>query len=123
MRKTLLTKLKWMVKTDRKYLKKKKEEERGKNPFEGPIDDDVVIVDGKGNAIRVPQGNWLTGTNDGKWIQERTPDGTKNGQATGLRLDGGHKPSPVHTDPRSLNPHAHVPGITNTDGTPWLPIN
>jgi len=23
---------------------------------------------------------------------------------------------------RAWKPHAHVPGVTNSDGTPWLPI-
>ena len=101
------------------------EEERKKyntNPFAGPVSGDVVAVDEAGNAIKVPQGNWLTGTKDGKWIQERTPDGTTKGQETGTRKDGGHKPGPQHTDPRSLEPHGHVPEVTNPDGTPWLPI-
>lgn len=101
------------------------EEERRKyntNPFDGAVSGDVVVVDEAGNAIKVPQGNWLTGTKDGKWIQERTPDGTTKGQETGTRKDGGHKPGPQHTDPRSLEPHGHVPGVTNSDGTPWLPI-
>ncbi len=92
------------------------------NPFDCPVDEDVVVVDNEGNAIKVPQGNWLTGTKDGNWIQERAPNGTEKGQATGLRKDGGHNPSPVHTDPRSLEPHAHVPGVVNADGTPWLTI-
>lgn len=56
-------------------------------------------------------------------MQERSPNGTKNEQATSLRIEGGHNPSPAHTDPRSLKPHAHVPGVANIDGTPWLPIN
>ncbi len=101
------------------------EEERRKyntNPFGGPVSGDVVVIDKAGNAIKVPQGNWLTGTKDGKWIQERTPDGTTKGQETGIRKDGGRKPGPQHTDPRSLEPHGHVPGVTNSDGTPWLPI-
>lgn len=92
------------------------------NPFDGPVDEDVVIVDENGNAIKIPAGNWATGTKDGKWIQERAPDGTSKGKETGTRKDGGHKPGPQHTDPRSLGPHAHVPEVTNPDGTPWLPI-
>jgi hypothetical protein len=46
----------------------------------------------------------------------RGPDGTP----TGLRLDGPHSPV-THPDPRAQAPHAHVPGVTNPDGTPWLP--
>ena len=104
------------------YRTETEEKKKSTNPFDGPINDDVVVIDPQGNAINIPQGNWLTGTKDGKWIQERTPDGTTKGRETGTRKDGGHKPSPSHTDPRSLKPHAHVPGITNPDGTPWLPI-
>ena len=34
----------------------------------------------------------------------------------------GHKPS-TPADPRAQIPRAHVPGVTNSDGTPWLPVN
>ncbi len=101
------------------------EEERRKyntNPFDGAVSGDVVVVDEAGNAIKVPQGNWLTGSKDGKWIQEMQPGKTPDGQATGTRKDGGHPPGPKHTDPRALEPHSHVPGVTNPDGTPWLPV-
>ena len=92
------------------------------NPFDGPVDDDVVVVDGAGNAIKVPSGNWLTGSKDGKWIQEMQPGKTPEGQETGTRKDGGHPIGPKHKDPRSFEPHGHVPDVRNPDGTPWLPI-
>lgn len=92
------------------------------NPFEGPIDEDVVIVDEDGNAIKVPPGNWLTGTKDGKWIQEMKPGVGPKGQPTGQRKDGGGHPPPKHTDVRANKPHAHVPDVINPDGTDWLPI-
>ncbi len=102
-----------------KALDAKKKKEQNTNPFDGPVDDQVFIGDAKGNIIPVPEGHQLGGSKDGKCIQEKD----KDGEATGLRKDGkGHPPSPVHQDPRSQNPHAHVPGITNPDGTPWLPI-
>lgn len=82
----------------------------------------MVVVDEAGNAIKVPEGNWLTGSRDGKWIQEMKPGATPDGEAIGKRKDGGHPVGPKHTDPRSLEPHAHVPGVTNPDGTPWLPL-
>ena len=63
------------------------------------------IVDEAGNAIKVPQGNWLTGTKDGKWIQ------VKDG--------GGHT---REKDVRGREPHSYIPGVLNPDGTPWLPI-
>jgi len=37
----------------------------------------------------------------------------------GVRIDAGHT---KHTDPRAQQPHAHVPGILNPDGSPWLQI-
>jgi hypothetical protein len=64
--------------------------------FNGPVDD-------KGNAIRVPQGNRLTDSDDGK--------------STGTRKDGGHPLKPKHPDSRAWEPHTHVSGITNPDGT------
>jgi len=93
---------------------------RNTNPFEGPVSEDVYIGDSDGNIIPVPENYQLGGSKDGSCIQQKDSDG----KATGLRKDGkGHPPSVVHQDPRSQEPHAHVPGITNSDGTPWLPIN
>jgi hypothetical protein len=59
-------------------------------------------------------GESMTGSPDSKWLQVRGPDG----EPTGERLDDGH---PSHADPRAQAPHIHVPGVTNPDGTPWLP--
>jgi len=90
------------------------------NPFEGAVDGEIYIGDAQGNIIPVPQGHQLEGTKDGKWIQIKD----KDKKETGTRKDGGHPPGPKHKDdPRSWEPHAHVPGVTNPDGTPWLPIN
>jgi hypothetical protein len=84
------------------------------------VSEDVYIGDSDGNIIPVPENYQLGGSKDGSCIQQKDSDG----KATGLRKDGkGHPPSVVHQDPRSQEPHAHVPGITNSDGTPWLPIN
>jgi hypothetical protein len=44
------------------------------------------------------------------------------GEQTGTRKDGGHPKGPKHPDPRAWEPHGHRPGISNPDGTPWLPI-
>ena len=77
----------------------------------------VIAVDSKGNAIPLRSGEYLTGSKDGRWIQVRDA----NGNPTGMRIDGPHSPK-THSDPRALEPHAHVPGVTNEDGTPWLPI-
>lgn len=79
--------------------------------------------DAEGNIIPVPENNWLTGSKDGKWIQVREPSENSRGKLTGVRKDEGHPEGPKHSDPRSLKPHGHRPGVTNPDGTPWLPIH
>ena len=76
------------------------------------------VVDSKGNTIHLKPGETFTSSPDGKWIQARGPDG----KPTGLRLDGPHNRS-THKDPRALQTHGHVPGVTNPDGTPWLSVN
>ena len=87
------------------------------NPFTGPVDKPVTIVDPAGNAIPVGAGEQVTGSPDGRWIQVRDD----KGNPTGTRLDGPHNPS-SHSDPRAQKPHGHVPGANNPDGTPWLPV-
>ncbi|EQM86254.1 hypothetical protein L681_05870 [Stenotrophomonas maltophilia MF89] len=77
----------------------------------------TIYVDSKGNAIPTPPGGNIEGSPDGRFVQAKGPDG----QPTGVRIDGGHKPS-THPDPRAQQPHGHVPGVSNADGTPWLPI-
>ena len=104
-------------------LKKQNFPRIGFELIDGPVDEDVMIVDSAGNTIPVKGGNLLTGSKDGKWIQERQPAKDPKGVATGLRKDGGGHPQGLkHLDPRSRKPHGHVPGVTNPDGTPWLPI-
>jgi hypothetical protein len=76
-----------------------------------------MVVDPHGNTVPLKNGETTTGSPDGKYLQVRGADG----QPTGLRIDGPHKDA-THSDPRALVPHAHVPGVTNPDGTPWLPI-
>lgn len=78
---------------------------------------DRVIVDSRGNAIPLKPGEYITGSKDGVWRQVRDPQGNP----TGMRMDGPHSPN-AHADPRALQPHSHVPGVTNSDGTPWLPV-
>jgi hypothetical protein len=75
------------------------------------------IVDKDGNAFELKPGESFVGSPDGKYIQVRGRDG----KPTGLRKDGPHNPT-THKDPRALRPHCHVPGVTNPDGTPWLPV-
>ncbi len=78
----------------------------------------TFVVDAKGNVIPLQPGETLTGSPNGQWLQVRDADGNP----TGMRLDGGHSPA-SHPDPSAQVPHAHVPGVTNPNGTPWLPVN
>jgi YD repeat-containing protein len=88
------------------------------NPYAGPVSNPVTVVDGKGNAIPVKAGEQIQGSKDGRFTQVKDA----NGNPTGVRIDGAHNPT-THPDPRAQQPHAHVPGETNPDGTPWLPMN
>jgi hypothetical protein len=88
------------------------------NPYAGPVSAPVTVVDPKGNAVPVKPGEQIQGSKDGRWAQVKDA----NGQPTGTRIDGGH-PASTHSDPRAQVPHAHVPGVKNADGTPWLPVN
>jgi len=76
------------------------------------------IVDSRGNVIPLKPGETFTSSPNAQWIQVRDAAGNP----TGLRLDGAH-PLRTHPDPRAQVPHGHVPGVTNPDGTPWLPVN
>ncbi len=74
-------------------------------------------VDPRGNTLPTPPGGKVTGSPDGRFLQARDAAGNP----TGVRVDGPHRPA-GHPDPRAQQPHGHVPGVTNPDGTPWLPI-
>ncbi len=101
-----------------KALEEEKKKKHNTNPFDGPVSDDVFVVDPNGNVIKVPQDHQLGSSEDGKCIQVKD----NKGKQTGTRMDGkGHAGS--HSDPKAKQPHAHVPGLTNDDGTPWLPIH
>ena len=87
------------------------------NPYAGPVDQPVVVVDQNGNAIPVNQGESVSSSKNGDYQQVKD----KNGEPTGVRLDrGGHK---NQSDPAARDPHGHVPGATTPDGNPHLPIN
>lgn len=87
------------------------------NPYSGPVDQPVVVVDKNGNAIPVNEGEQVKGSPNGDYQQVLGPDG----KPTGVRLDrGGH---PNQRDPAAQGPHGHVPGVTTPDGNPHLPIN
>jgi hypothetical protein len=87
------------------------------NPYAGPVDKPVTVVDPKGNAIPVGEGQRINSSPKGDYQQVLD----KNGKPTGDRLDaGGHR---KQTNPRAQRPHAHRPKVTNEDGDPHLPIN
>jgi len=86
------------------------------NPYSGPVNSPVTVVDSNGNAIPVGAGQQITASPNGDYQQVRDA----NGSPTGVRLDrGGHA---GQSDPAAQGPHAHVPGVTN-NGNPHLPIN
>ena len=87
------------------------------NPFAGPVKERIFAVDLHGNAILVEPGEQLTGSPNGSFLQVKDAEGNP----TGMRIDGPHNPL-RHMDLRALQPHAPIPGITNEDGTLWLPI-
>jgi RHS repeat-associated protein len=87
------------------------------NPYEGPIDAPLMVVDRDGNAIPVNTGERMTTSKNGDFQQVRDVNGKENG----VRLDrGGHK---NQSDPKASAPHAHQPGVTDSTGNPHLPIN
>lgn len=83
-----------------------------------PSSDGKFIVDPKGSVLPLKPGETFTSSPNAQWIQVRDAAGNP----TGLRLDGPHPPR-THPDLRAQVPHGHVPGVTNPDGTPWLPVN
>ena len=86
------------------------------NPYDGPVDESVIVVDGDGNAIPVEAGEQITSSPNGDYQQVRDKDGKENG----IRMDkGGHK---GQSDPKAQGPHGHRPNVTTEDGNPHLPL-
>ncbi|MBG4128991.1 RHS repeat protein, partial [Pseudomonas aeruginosa] len=86
------------------------------NPYAGPVDEPVIVVDENGNAIPVEPGQSVNSSPNGDYQQVVGADG----KPTGDRLDrGGHR---NQSDPRAQGPHGHRPGVTTPDGNPHLPI-
>jgi hypothetical protein len=82
----------------------------------GPYSDPVIVGDSKGNNIPLAPGETLVGSDDGSYVQVRGADG----RPTGVRGDfGGHS---GQADPVAQGPHGHVPGVTQPDGNPHLPV-
>lgn len=91
-------------------------DQKNSNPYSGPVDDAVVVVDSNGNAIPVEPGQRVNSSPNGDYQQVVGA----NGKPTGDRMDrGGHK---TQSDPRAQAPHGHRPGVTTADGNPHLPI-
>lgn len=90
-------------------------ENENTNPYEGPVSEPVVVVNGNGIAIPVGEGERIGSSPDGSWQELKD----KEGNRTGTRVDAGHPKT--HDDPRAQGPHGHRDGVTNSDGTPWLP--
>lgn len=87
------------------------------NPYDGPVDKPVIVVDGDGNAIPVEEGEQIAASPKGDYQQVRDRDG----KPTGTRMDkGGHK---GQSDPKAQGPHGHRPNVTDESGNPHLPLN
>ncbi len=85
------------------------------NPYNGPVDEPVIVVNGNGTGIPIGEGESIGSSPDGKWQEVKD----RNGNRTGTRVDAGHPKT--HDDPRARGPHGHRDGVTNSDGTHWLP--
>jgi len=87
------------------------------NPYQGPVNSPVIVVDKDGNAMPVQAGEQVKSSPNGDYQQVRDSNGTP----TGDRLDrGGHRNQP---DPKAQVPHAHRQGVSDSEGNPHLPIN
>jgi len=92
-------------------------EGRNTNPYDGPVEAPVIVVDGSGNAIPVGAGEQIGASESGEYQQVKD----REGNPTGVRLDrGGHR---GHADPKAQAPHGHRPGVTDDAGNPHLPVN
>jgi len=91
------------------------------NPYNGPVSEDIVVVDRNGNAIPVRQGEDIASSPNGDFQQVRSSEG----RPTGDRMDrAGH---PRQSDPAAQAPHGHRvrsdgSQVTRSDGNPHLPI-
>ncbi len=77
-----------------------------------------VFVDPAGNAFPAPPGGSLGSSPNGMWREVKDSNGDPVVPA--IRMDGEHPAS--HAGNAGARPHGHQDGITNPDGTPWLPV-
>lgn len=76
-----------------------------RNPYSGPVSEDIVVVDKYGNAIPVHKGQMIYASPDGEFQQLIGV----NGEPTGDRMGrGGHS---RQRDPAAKRPHGHRPGF------------
>jgi hypothetical protein len=87
------------------------------NPYDGPVEDPIIVVDPQGNAIPVGQGEQIQTSPDGQWVDVKNDVG----QSTGTQIHGPHKPTTHGDQPDALKPHAHRPG--NPGNNHWLPVH
>lgn len=86
------------------------------NPYKGPVDQPVVVVDEHGNATPVNLGEYVEGSPGCEYQQVLGPGVNPAGDC----LDrGGHR---NQNDPRAQEPHGHRLGVATPDGNPHLPI-
>ena len=90
------------------------------NPYNGPVDRGVTVVDEQGNAMPVKHGEQIHSSPDGSFQQVKD----RNGVPTGTRKDGGGHPK--HNDPKARGPHGHQVDSNGNPitikGNPHLPI-
>jgi len=96
--------------------------EENTNPWVGPVDSDVNVVDTDGNVIPVKAGEQIQGNEDGSMVQVKD----KDGKPTGTRKDG--KGHPKQKDPKAQKQHGHRVDengnpVLDKTGNSHLPIN
>jgi hypothetical protein len=75
-------------------------------------------VDPKGNVVPTPHGGRITSC--GRSLRSSTGLGRQPDRRPGWMDRTSPPTTPI---PRAQQPDGHVPGVSNPDGTPWLPIN
>lgn len=86
------------------------------NPYDGPIEEPVIVVDPNGNAIPVDRGEQIQTSPDGQWVDVKDSEG----RSTGTQIHGPHKPTTHGNQPAGQKSHAHRPG--DPGGNHWLPV-
>ena len=90
--------------------------EANNNPYKGPVDDGVIVVDENGNAIPVKSGEKIEGSDNGEWVDVKN----SRGDSTGIQIHGAHNPTTHANYPEGLVPHVHRGDVPGTDH--FLPL-